>query len=112
RIVGWVEIGPRRPLRRGAAAAARDMAVAADDAVDLIGRHASLVHCLLAGQDGVGTQRLVHRGAVPAAIDRRMPETSHRDLTTVLPHSEPILVSPPLIPVLRGHGFPFPLCPN
>ena len=36
RIVGRGEVGPRRPLRRGAAAAAGDMAVAADDALDLI----------------------------------------------------------------------------
>ena len=54
RIVGRGEVGPRRPLRRGAAAAAGNMAVAADDALDLIRRHTCLVHRLLAGQDRVG----------------------------------------------------------
>ena len=110
RIVRRVEVGPWRPLRRGPAAAAGDMAVAADDAVDLIRRHACLVHCLLAGQDGVGTERLVHRDAVPATVNRRMSDTSHRDLAAVLPYAEPILVSPPLIPVWRAHGSTFPLC--
>ena len=110
RIVGRGEVRPWRPLRRGAAAAARDMAVAADDAVDLIRRHACLVHRLLAGQDGVGTERLVHRDAVPATIDRRMSDTGHCDLAAVLPYAEPVLVSPPLIPVWRAHGSSFPLC--
>src|SRR6266702_979160 len=86
------------------------MAVAADDAVDLIRRHAGLVHRPLAGQDGVGTQRLVHRDAVPATVDRRMSDASHRDLAAVLPDAEPVLVSPPLIPLRRAHGSSFPLC--
>src|SRR5207302_10920895 len=110
RIVGRVEVGPWRPLRGGAAAAAGNMAVAADDAVDLIRRHACLVHRLPAGQDGVGAERLVHRDAVPATVDRRMSDTSHRDLAAVLPYAESVLVSPPLIPVWRGHGSTFPLC--
>src|SRR5277367_4225689 len=79
------------------------MAVAADDAVDLIRRHACLVHRLLAGQDGVGTERLVHRDTVPATVDRRMPDTSHCDLSAVLPYAEPVLVSPPLISPWRAH---------
>src|ERR1700687_4441304 len=86
-----------------------DMAAAADDAVDLIRRHACLVHRLLAGQDGVGTERLVHRDAVPATVDRRMSDTSHRDLAAVLPYAEPVLVSPPLISLRRGHGSTYPL---
>src|SRR5262249_5288448 len=86
------------------------MAVAADDAVDLIRRHAGLVHRLPAGQDGVGAQRLVHRDAVPAPIDRRMSNAGHSDLAAVLPSPEPVLISPPLIPVWRGHGSTFPLC--
>ena len=98
RIVGRGEVGPRRPLRGGAAAAAGDMAVAADDAVDLIRRDAGLGHRLLAGQDRVGADRLVHRDFVPAAVDRRMPDPRHRDLAAVLPYAEPVLVSPPLIP--------------
>src|SRR4051812_22184837 len=97
-MVGGGKMGPRRPLRRGAAAAAGDMAVAADDAVDLVRRHAGLVHRLLAGQDGVGAERLVHRNFVPATVDRRMPDPGHSDLAAVLPHPEPVLVSPPLIP--------------
>src|SRR5204862_1667196 len=111
RIVGRREIGPRRPLRRGAAAAAGNMAVAADDAIDLIRRHAGLVHRLLTGQDGVGAERLVHRDFVPAAVDRRMPDTRHRDLAAVLPYAEPVPISPPLIPGRRAHGTPFPLIP-
>src|SRR5580693_550430 len=99
RIVGRGEVGPWRPLRRGAAAAARNMAVAADDALDLIRRHAGVVHRLLAGQDGVGAQRLIHRDFVPATVDRRMPDTGHRDLAAVLPDAEPVLVSPPPIPL-------------
>ncbi len=110
RIVGWGEVRPWRPLRRGPAAAACNMAVAADDPVDLIRRHARVVHRLLAGEDGVGTERLVHRDAVPPTVDRRMSDTSHRDLAAVLPNAEPVLVSPPLIPVWRGHGSTFPLC--
>src|SRR5579862_1150560 len=98
RIVGRREIWPRRPLRRGAAAAAGDMAVAADDSVDLVRRHAGLVHRLLAGQDRVGAERLVHRDFVPATVDRRMPDPGHRDLAAVLPNPKPVLVSPPLIP--------------
>src|SRR3954471_18799803 len=86
------------------------MAVAADDAVDLVRRHAGLVHRLLAGQDGVGAERLVHRDFVPATVDRRMSDTGHRDLAAGLPYAEPVLVSPPLIPVRRGHGFTFLLC--
>ena len=109
RIVGRGEVGPRRPLRRGAAAAAGNMAVAADDALDLIRRDTCLVHRLLAGQDRVGAERLVHRDAVPATVDRRMSDTSHCDLAAVLPYAEPVLVSPPLIPVWRGHGSTFPL---
>src|SRR5205807_2315535 len=97
--VGRREVGPWRPLRRGAAAAAGNMAVAADDSVDLIRRHAGLVHRLLAGQDGVGTERLVHRDAVPATVDRRMSDPGHGDLAAVLPDAEPVLVSPPLIAV-------------
>src|SRR5260370_42429775 len=38
-----------------------------------------------------------------------MSDTSHRDLAAVLPDAEPVLVSPPLIPVWRGHGSTFPL---
>ena len=97
RIVGRGEVGPGRPLRRGAAAAAGDVAVAADDAVDLVRRDAGLVHRLLAGQDRVGAERLVHRDAVPATVDRRMPDPGHRDLAAVLPDAQPVLVSPPLI---------------
>src|SRR6266851_4907725 len=63
----------------------------------------------MAGQDRVGTQRLVHRDAVPATVDRRMPDTGHRDLAAVLPYSEPVLISPPLIALWRG-GSTFPLC--
>ena len=83
----------------GAAAAACNMAIAADDAFDLIRAHACLVHRLPAGQDGVGAKRLLHRDAVPATVDRRMSDTSHGDLAAVLPNAEPVLVSPPLIPV-------------
>src|SRR5439155_17761923 len=110
RIVGRGEVGPWRPLRRGPPAAAGNMAVAADDAVDLIRRHACVVHRLPAGQDGVGTERLLHRDAVPATVDRRMSDPSHRDLAAVLPYAEPVLVSPPLIRFWRGHGPPCPLC--
>src|SRR6266446_6723724 len=39
-----------------------------------------------------------------------MSDTSHGDLAAVLPYSEPVLISPPLIPVWRGHGSTFPLC--
>jgi len=39
-----------------------------------------------------------------------MSDTSHRDLAAVLPYAEPVLVSPPLIPVWRAYGFIFPLC--
>src|SRR6478752_6850608 len=85
------------------------MAVAADDAVDLIRRHTCLVHRLLAGQDGVGTQRLVHRDAIPATVHRRMSDTGHGDLAAMLPYAEPVVVSPPLIPVRRGHGSTFPV---
>ena len=104
RIIRRSEIGPGRPLRRGPTAAAGDMAIAADDAVDLIRRHACLVHRLPAGQDGVRTERLVHRDAVPTTVDRRMSDTGHCDLAAVLPYSEPVLISPPLIPVWRAHG--------
>src|SRR6266404_5291236 len=86
------------------------MAVAADDALDLIRAHACLVHRLPAGQDGIGADRLVHRDFVPAAVDRRMSDTGHCDLAAVLPYAEPVLVSPPLIPGWRGHGSTFPLC--
>src|SRR6516162_3976902 len=110
RIVGWSEVGPWRPLRRGAAAAACNMAVAADDALDLIRRDTSLVHRLPAGQDRVGAQRLVHRHTVPATVDRRMSDTSHCNLAAVLPYAEPVLVSPPPIPLWHGHGSTFPRC--
>src|SRR6202043_2128781 len=106
-IVGRREVGPWRPLRRGAAAAAGNMAVATDDAVDLIRRHACVVHRLAAGQDGVGTERLVQRDAVPATVDRRMSDAGDGDLAAVLPGSEPVLISPPLIPVWRRHGSAF-----
>src|SRR5579872_4120722 len=86
------------------------MAVAADDSVDLVRRHARLVHRLLAGEDRIGAERLVHRDFVPAAIDRRMPNPGHRDLAAMLPDAEPVLVSPPLIPGRCGHGSTFPLC--
>src|SRR5467141_2411237 len=39
-----------------------------------------------------------------------MSDTSHCDLAAVLPYAEPVLVSPPLIPLWRAHGSPFPLC--
>src|SRR6267378_6488643 len=39
-----------------------------------------------------------------------MSDTNHCDLAAVLPYSEPVLVSPPLILVWRGHGSTFPLC--
>src|SRR5712692_341218 len=39
-----------------------------------------------------------------------MSDTSHCDLAAVLPYAEPVLVSPPLILVWRGHGSTFPLC--
>ena len=39
-----------------------------------------------------------------------MSNTSHRDLAAVLPYAEPVLVSPPLIPVWRGHSSTFRLC--
>src|SRR5215831_9026024 len=83
------------------------MAVAADHTLDLIRRDTGLVHRLLTGQDGVSTQRLVHRDFVPATVDRRMSEPDHRDLAAVLPDAEPVLVSPPLIPVWSAHGPPF-----
>src|ERR1700726_1464365 len=86
------------------------MAVAADDAVDLVRRHAGLVHRLLAGQDRVRAERLVHRDLVPATVDRRVSDTGHGDLAAVLPYAEPVLVSPPLIPIWRGHGFTCSLC--
>jgi hypothetical protein len=38
-----------------------------------------------------------------------MSDTGYCDLAAVLPYSEPVLVSPPLIPVWRGHRSPFPL---
>src|SRR5262249_59771709 len=104
-VGGGGEVGPWRPRRRGAAAAAGNMAVAADDAVDLIRCHACLVHRLTAGEDGVGTERLVHRDAVPATVDRRMSDAGHGNLAAVLPHAEPVFVSPPLISVWRGHGI-------
>src|ERR1700744_360755 len=86
------------------------MAVAQDHAVDLIRRHACLVHRPLAGQHGVGTERLIHGDAVPATVARRIPDTSHCDLAAVLPYAKPVLVSPPLISVWRGHGSTSPLC--
>jgi hypothetical protein len=61
-------------------------------ALDLIGAHAGIVHRLPAGQDGVGSERLVHRHTVPAPVDRRMSETRH-DLAAVLPDAEPVLIS-------------------
>src|SRR5713226_7479001 len=39
-----------------------------------------------------------------------MSDTSHGDLAAVLPYAEPVLISPPLIRVWRGHGSTFPLC--
>ena len=36
---------------------------------------------------------------IPATVDRRMSDTSHRDLAAVLPYAEPVLVSPPPIPL-------------
>ena len=111
RIIGRGEIGPRRPLRGGAAAAAGNMAVAADHPVDLVGRDPGVVHRPLAGEDRVGTQGLVHRHAIPAAVDRRMPDPGHRDLAAVLPDPEPVLVAPPLISGRCRHGSPFPLSP-
>src|SRR6266850_7949242 len=39
-----------------------------------------------------------------------MSDTSHCDLAAVLPYAEPVLISPPLIPLWRGHGSTFPLC--
>src|SRR6516165_7084945 len=59
RIVGRGEAGPWRPLRCGAAAGAGNMAVAADNALDLIRRHARLVHRVTAGQDVNGLQKLL-----------------------------------------------------
>jgi hypothetical protein len=38
-----------------------------------------------------------------------MSDTSHCDLAAMLPYAEPVLVSPPLISVWRGHGFTFPV---
>src|ERR1700710_2806873 len=39
-----------------------------------------------------------------------MSDTGHCDLAAVLPYAEPVLVSPPLISVWRGHDSTFPLC--
>ena len=40
----------------------------------------------------------------------RMSDTSHCDLTVVLPYAERVFVSPPLITVWRAHGSTFFLC--
>jgi len=34
-----------------------------------------------------------------------MPDPGHRDLAAVLPDAEPVLISPPLIPLWPGHGL-------
>src|SRR5262249_29558221 len=99
---------PRRPCGPHPAAATGDVTVAADDAVDLIRHHAGIIHRLLTGQDGISAQRLVHRDAIPAAIDRRVSESRQSDLAAVLPHAEPILISPPPILIRRRHGYPSP----
>src|SRR5262249_26824457 len=112
-------------LRCRAAAGTGDVAVAADDAVDLILRDAGVGHRLLAGEDGVGTDRLVHRHAVPAPVDRRVPVAGYRDLAAVLPDAESVLVPAPLVfvlchtcaylferirlPAIRGSTAPAPL---
>src|SRR5262249_45427027 len=111
RIVRRGEVGPRCPLRRRTAAATGDVTVAADDAVDLIRHHASIIHRPLTGQDGISAQRLVHRDAVPAATDRRVPDPRHRDLAAVPPHAEPTPIPPPPILIWRRHGCPSPLRP-
>jgi hypothetical protein len=54
-------------------------------------------HRLLAGEDGVGAERLVHGDAIPTTVDRRVANAGYRDLAPVLPRPEPVLVSPPTI---------------
>ena len=73
RIVGRGEAGPWRPLRCGAAAAAGNMAVAADNALDLIRRHARLVHRVTAGQDVNGFAKVIGLLQLPRAPVARPP---------------------------------------
>src|SRR5207237_1530362 len=106
-VVGWVKVGPRCPARRGATGGTGDVAVAADDAINLVWRDAGVVHSLLTGQDGVGAEGLVHRDAVPTPVHRGMPVPGHSNFTPVLPDSQTVFISPPGLRTRRSHWSPF-----
>src|SRR5262249_44271263 len=75
------------------------MAVAADDAVDLVRRDTGLVHRLLAGEDRIGS--------APGAVNGQSPPPAPAPLPPMPQAANPILAPPPLIPGRCGHGFPF-----
>ena len=86
RVVGRVEVGTWRPVGRGTATAAGDVAVAADDSVYLGGSYTRVLHGKFAGQDGVCAQGLVHGSLIPAPVNGGVTVSGHRDLAPVVPH--------------------------
>src|SRR5512145_3051879 len=83
------------------------MAVAADDAINLVWRDTRVVHGLLAGKYGVGAQGLVHGGAVPTPVHRGMPVPGHCDFAPVFPDPQTVFISSPGIRARRSHWSPF-----
>src|SRR5205807_447259 len=94
-VVGRVKVGTRRPLRRGTATATCDVALATNNTINLVWRDSRVVHGLLAGQYGVGTQGLVHRDAVPTPVNRGMTVPGNSDFAPVLPDPQTVFISPP-----------------
>ena len=86
RVVRRVKVGTRRPVGRGTPTAAGDVAVAADDSVDLVGGYSRVLHGKSAGQDGVCAQGLIHGSLIPAPVNGGVTVSGHRDLAPVVPH--------------------------
>ena len=102
-IVGRVKVGARRPAGGGAAAAAGNVAVAADYAVNLFRGHAGVGHSPLASQDGIGPQALLQSYPVPAAIHRRMAVAGNGYLAAVFPNPQAVFIPPPRKVAATGH---------
>jgi len=76
------------------------------------GCNTGIFHGKLAGQDGVCAQGSIHGSLIPAPVNGGVTVSGHRDLTPVVPNPEPVLISSPLILVLRSHHSPIFLMIN
>ena len=102
-IVGRGKVGARRPAGGGAAAAAGNVAVAADYAVNLLRRNPGVGHRPLAGQKGIGAQARIQIYPVPAAIYRGMAVAGDGYPAAMFPYAQAVLIPPPGKVAATGH---------